>query len=77
MIVFIARVTNLETFFLNSLAPGACIGAIWVGVACFAKGTYVKDTGIKDTSIEVIVTKGIINDNWAYISFYVCTEFCV
>lgn len=59
IIVFLVRVRDIKTYFLNSLALGACIRGTYVEVAYFTGSTYVKDTSIEGISIEGTGTKDI------------------
>ena len=47
--IFLTRIADMETSFLNSLVLSSCIRDTCAKIACFAKNTCVKGAGIKDT----------------------------
>lgn len=59
IIVFLVRVMDLKTSFLNSPAVSACIGGICVEIAYFTGSTYVKGTSIEGVGIEGTGTEDI------------------
>lgn len=57
--VFLAKVTDLKTFFLSSPAPDICIRDTDIEVVCFAKSTYIKGANTEDADTKGIYAKSV------------------